>query len=89
MNLNRTLFGLLCVLACGFTSVQAQTTAIETEYLLTLYAPLDAPQQIDSTLSIHNLGAGGWLDHVQCIGKMVGVKADEGSCVKYDIFVVR
>lgn len=177
MNLNRKLFSLLCALGWSVTSLHAQTTAVETEFLMTLYAPLDPPQQIDSTLSIYNVGAGGWvkgpkingtliapgadwlrvnpsgslrldvrasirtddgalvyisyngiisqtpetferfaagevmksddmyfitaptlatasekyawLNHVQCIGKMVEVKAGEGSYVKYDIFVVR
>jgi hypothetical protein len=30
-----------------------------------------------------------WLNHVQCVGKVVEVKMGEGSFVKYDIYVVR
>ena len=30
-----------------------------------------------------------WLNHVQCIGKVVEVKDGEGGYIKYDIFVVR
>jgi hypothetical protein len=30
-----------------------------------------------------------WLNHVQCVGKVVEVKLGEGSYVKYDIYVVR
>lgn len=30
-----------------------------------------------------------WLNHVQCVGKIVEVKVGEGSFVKYDIFIVR
>ena len=30
-----------------------------------------------------------WLNHVQCVGKVVEVKDGEGGFIKYDIFVVR
>ena len=30
-----------------------------------------------------------WLNHVQCVGKMVEVKGGPNAFVKYDIFVVR
>jgi Protein of unknown function (DUF3237) len=30
-----------------------------------------------------------WLNHVQCVGKVVEVKVGENSYVKYDIYVVR
>ena len=158
-------------------AAQAQTTSISTEYLMTLYAPLEAPQAIDAGLMIYNAPGNGWvkgpkitgellapaadwldvmpggsmrldvratiktddgalvyityngvishtpesgermmagelmkaddfyfltaptfrtsaekyawLNHVQAVGKMVEVKAGEGSFVKYDIFVVR
>jgi hypothetical protein len=30
-----------------------------------------------------------WLNHVQCVGKMVEVKGGENAYVKYDIFIVR
>ena len=30
-----------------------------------------------------------WLNHVQCVGKMVEVRLGEDSFVKYDIFIVR
>ncbi len=41
----------LCVVAALFvpTTSNAQTTRISTEYLMTLYAPLDAAQEIDSS----------------------------------------
>ena len=155
----------------------AQTTSIKTEYLGTLYAPLDAPQVIDNSLFIYNVQPGGWfkgpklnaavlqpaadwlrvmpagnarldvrltlktdddqliyvtyngiishskdsfdrlmkgevltskdfyfitaptmqtasekyawVNHVQAVGKVVEVKAGEGSYVKYDLFIVR
>ena len=155
----------------------AQSTEISTEYLMTLYAPLDTPQAIDDALLVFNVSDGGWvkgpnikgklrapgadwlqvlpdgtlkldvrltietddgaliyityngvarhtdeslaknqsgesitssemyfvtaptmrtssekygwLNHVQCIGKMTRLKSGEGSFVEYDIFVVR
>jgi hypothetical protein len=30
-----------------------------------------------------------WLNHVQCVGKIVEVKVGAGSFVKYDIYIVR
>jgi hypothetical protein len=160
-------------------AARAQTTPtqITTEYLMTLHAPLDAPQQIDASLLVYNVRPGGWvkgprvngtllspaadwlrvlpngslrldvrgtiqtddgaliyityngvisqpkeasdrlargevltskdvyfitaptmqtaaekyawLNHVQCVGKMVEVKTGQDSFVKYDIFIVR
>jgi hypothetical protein len=177
MTPRRILGGVVCALAFSSTCAYAQTTEITTEYLMTLYAPLDAPQQIDGSLVIRNVRAGGWvkgpkisgtlitpaadwlrvmpdgsrrldvrgtfktddgalvyityngiisrsqessdrlmkgevltandhyfitaptmqtsseayswLNHVQCVGKMVEVKGGENSFVKYDIFIVR
>ena len=31
----------------------------------------------------------GWLNHVQCIGKMTRLKLGEDSFIEYDVFVVR
>ena len=168
---------ILFVLAAASGIAQAQTTQITTEYLMTLYASLDPPQQIDNTLFIYNVRDGGWVNgpkingkllppagdwfrfmpggsgrfdvretlktddgalvyiasngifsaskesfdrlmkgetltskdlyfitvttmqtssdkyawfnHIQCVGKIVGVKAGETAFVKYDIFIVR
>lgn len=44
MNPKRLLTGLLCSLTFCTATAQAQTTTITTEYLMTLYAPLEAPQ---------------------------------------------
>ena len=41
-------------------TVAAQTTTISTEYLMTMRAPLEAPQFIDDSLLIYNLREGGW-----------------------------
>ena len=47
MNLKQIFSGVLCALAFACTAAQAQTTAVSTEHLMTLYAPLEAPRQID------------------------------------------
>ena len=177
MILKRSLYGVFFAFAVSSTIAHAQTTEITTEYLMTLYAPLDPPQQIDNSLFVYGVRDGGWikgpkvngtllapsgdwlqvmpdgsmrldvratfktddgalvyvtyngvishseessarmangevltsedfyfitaptmrtssekyawLNHVQCIGKVVEVKGGENSFVKYDIFVVR
>ena len=38
-----------------------QTTRIETEYVMTLLAPLDAPIAVDGSLQIFNVKDGGWV----------------------------
>jgi len=168
---------LLAIVVCWTASAAAQTTSIKTEFLGTLYAPLDPPQVIDNTLYVYNVQPGGWfkgpklnaavlqpagdwlrimpagnarldvrltlktddgqliyvtyngiishskdsfdrlmkgemltskdfyfitaptmqtaseryawVNHVQAVGKVVEVKAGEGSYVKYDLFIVR
>jgi hypothetical protein len=57
-------------------ALHAQTTQISTEYLMTLYAPLDAPQQIDNTLFIYNVRAGGWLKGPKINGTIIAPAAD-------------
>jgi hypothetical protein len=42
-------------------TLPAQTTKISTEYLMTLYAPLEAGQAVDSTLYVYNVRPGGWV----------------------------
>src|SRR5262245_12647035 len=51
-------------------------TSIQTEYLMTLYAPLDAPQLIDQNLLIYNLQPGGWVDGPRIKGKILAPAAD-------------
>ncbi len=175
--INRSLVLLLLFAALIPCTLFAQSTEISTECLMTLHAPLIAPQAIDESLFIYSLRDGGWvkgpkiegklrapgadwlqvlpdgtyrldvratietddgaliyityngvirqtednlakeqsgevitsnemyfviaptmrtsaekygwLNHVQCIGKMTRVKSGEGSFVEYDIFIVR
>jgi Protein of unknown function (DUF3237) len=51
-------------------------TSMQTEYLMTLHAPLDAPQAIDQSLLIYNVQSGGWVDGPRIKGKFVGPGAD-------------
>jgi len=76
MALRRILFGVVCALAFSSTGAYAQTTEITTEYLMTLYAPLDAPQRIDSTLFIRNVRAGGWVKGPKISGTLITPAAD-------------
>lgn len=55
MTFQQILISVSCALAFTAYTVQAQTTQISTEYLMTLYAPLEAPQQIDNTLFIYTI----------------------------------
>jgi hypothetical protein len=62
------------------TSVPASAgepeTSIKTEYLMTLHAPLDAPQAIDQSLLIYNVQPGGWVEGPRIKGKLPGPAAD-------------
>jgi hypothetical protein len=51
-------------------------TSIQTEYLMTLHAPLDAPQAIDQSLLIYNVQPGGWVEGPRIKGKVLGPTAD-------------
>jgi hypothetical protein len=51
-------------------------TSIQTEYLMTLHAPLDAPQAIDQNLLIYNVQPGGWVDGPRIKGKLLAPAAD-------------
>lgn len=51
-------------------------TSIQTDYLMTLQAPLDAPQAIDQSLMIYNVQPGGWVEGPRIKGKLLGPGAD-------------
>ena len=54
----------------------AQTTSISTEYVGSLYAPLDAPQVIDSGLQIFNVQPGGWMKGRDINATVIAPSAD-------------
>jgi hypothetical protein len=53
-----------------------QSTEISTEYLMTLYAPLDAPDAIDESLFIYNVREGGWVKGPRIEGTLKAPGAD-------------
>ena len=76
MTLTRILRAVLCLLAFSPAFAGAQTTKITTEYLMTLYAPLDPPQRIDSSLVIYNVRSGGWVKGARIKGALIAPAAD-------------
>ena len=64
---------LLLFFPCGLS---AQTTRISTEYLMTIYAPLDPGQAVDSTLQVYNVRPGGWVKGPQINGTIVAPSGD-------------
>lgn len=78
MTLQQILVSVSCALAFTPCIVQAQTTHISTEYLMTLYAPLDAPQQIDNALFIYTIPPGreGWVKGPKINGRVVAPAGD-------------
>lgn len=49
---------------------------LETEHLMTLYAPLDPPQQIDASLQIFNVRPGGWARGAKIDGTIIQPAGD-------------
>ena len=70
------LFVILFVLVAASGIAEAQTTEITTEYLMTIYAPLDPPQRIDQTLFIYNVRDGGWVKGPKISGKLIAPGGD-------------
>lgn len=76
MTQTRSLLGVLLALAFGSAVAHAQTTQITTEYLMSLYAPLDPPQQIDGSLVVYNARDGGWVKGPKINGTLLAPAAD-------------
>jgi len=76
MNLKRSMGGVFLALAFSSAMAHAQTTQITTEYLMTLYAPLDPPQQIDASLLVYNVRDGGWVKGPKVNGTLLSPAAD-------------
>lgn len=68
---------LICVALGGFLHpAAAQSTQIQTEYLMTLYAPLAPPQVVSSDLFIFNIREGGYVDGPRIKGKIIQPTGD-------------
>jgi len=78
MTLKSILTSVSCALVLAASTLQAQTTQISTEYLMTLYAPLAAPQQIDNTLFIYTLppSGEGWVKGPKINGQIIAPVGD-------------
>ena len=71
------LLPLICISLLFFAGVlHAQTTKISTEYLMTIYAPLDAVHAVDSALYIYNVRPGGWVKGPKIDGTIVAPSGD-------------
>jgi hypothetical protein len=75
-KLRSGLFIILFVLTAASGVAEGQTTQITTEYLMTVYVPLDPPQVIDKTLFIYNVREGGWFKGPKIGGKVIAPSAD-------------
>ena len=52
------------------------STSISTEFLMTLHAPLDPPQVVNSELEIYNVAPGGWVKGPKIRGKIIAPAGD-------------
>ena len=71
-----SLMGGVVLVASSPALAGSQTAKITTEYLMTLYAPLDPPQKIDNSLTIYNVGPGGWVKGPKITGALIAPGAD-------------
>ena len=76
MTLKQSLYAVFIAFAFGSITARAQTTQIATEYLMTLYAPLDPPQPVDNSLLIYNVREGGWVKGPKVKGTLLAPAAD-------------
>jgi hypothetical protein len=74
--MNRILCAALCSISFASALARAQTAKITTEYLMTLYAPLEAPQKIDDSLTIYDVGPGGWVKGPKISGTLIAPAGD-------------
>ena len=67
-----------CVVAAFLLPIrsEAQTTTVSTEYLMTLYAPLGASQEIDPSLEINEVRPGGWVRGPRINGTLLAPAGD-------------
>jgi hypothetical protein len=56
--------------------MESASTRIKTEYLMTLHAPLEAPQTVGRDLLIYNVPPGGWVRGPRIRGELVAPTAD-------------
>lgn len=74
--MRRILSAALCLMVFSSAPAGPQAIGITTEYLMTLYAPLDPPQKIDKSLIIYNVRPGGWVKGPRIKGTLIAPAAD-------------
>jgi hypothetical protein len=67
-------------------TLHAQTTKVSTEYLMTLYAPLDSTQEIDSSLDVNNIRPGGWVKGPRISGTLLAPMGDWSHALPSGVF---
>jgi len=61
---------------------------VETEYLMTLYAPLHPPQVADDRYFIYDVKPGGWVKGPKINGELIGPSGDWGRAMADGTFVL-
>jgi hypothetical protein len=62
------------------------STSLQSEYLMTLYAPLDAPQAVVQSLQEYNVSSGGWVEGPRIKGRLLAPGADWGRVMPSGVF---
>jgi hypothetical protein len=71
--------GVLAIVTVGIqmpAKAGGPMTSVQTEFLMSLYAPLNPPQAIDQGLLIFNVPAGGWVEGPRIKDKLLGPAGD-------------
>lgn len=68
------------------TTTLAQTTKVSMEYLMTLYAPFDSVQEIDSSLEVNNVRPGGWVKGPRINGTLLAPMGDWSHALPSGVF---
>lgn len=89
-TITRALLSTLVLFILAPCTGAAQSTSISIEYLMTMRAPLEAPQFIDDSLLIYNLRDGGWAKGPSINGVLRAPGADwlrvfDDGTVKLDV----
>src|SRR6266536_2205565 len=67
---------MITMVSATSAAVEGPTTSVSTEYLMILYAPVDPPKAVDSSLVIYNVRPGGWVAGPKITGKLISPTAD-------------
>lgn len=78
MKIIKLLAVFVCVIGVwgSMSTAMAQTTKVETEYLMTLYLLLDPPIPVDNSLVIFHVKPGGWFKGPKISGKCIPPSGD-------------